>query len=50
MDDVRYRFATYTTDLDAALANPSDSIFFDSGSTQMRVDLLERAIAVGKHI
>src|SRR6202790_2442456 len=42
--------ARHTTDLDAALANPHDTIFFDSGSTQMRVDLLERAIAAGKHI
>jgi predicted dehydrogenase len=42
--------ARHTTDLDAALANPHDSIFFDSGSTQMRVDLLTRAIVAGKHI
>jgi predicted dehydrogenase len=42
--------ARHTTDLDAALANPQDTIFFDSGSTQMRVDLLTRAIAAGKHI
>jgi predicted dehydrogenase len=40
----------HTTDLDAALANPADTVFFDSGSTQMRVDLLERAIAAGKHV
>ncbi|NLS18886.1 Gfo/Idh/MocA family oxidoreductase [Rhizobium sp. P40RR-XXII] len=39
-----------TTDLDAALADPSNTIFFDAGSTQMRVDLLERAIAAGKHV
>jgi predicted dehydrogenase len=42
--------ARHTTDLDAALADPHDTIFFDSGSTQMRVDLLTRAIAAGKHI
>jgi predicted dehydrogenase len=42
--------ARHTTDLDAALANPNDTIFFDSGSTQMRVALLTRAIAAGKHI
>jgi predicted dehydrogenase len=42
--------ARHTTDLDAALASPNDTIFFDSGSTQMRVDLLTRAIAAGKHI
>ena len=39
-----------TTDLDSALADPSNTIFFDAGSTQMRVDLLERAIAAGKHV
>jgi predicted dehydrogenase len=40
----------HTTDLDAALANAGDSVFFDAGSTQMRVALLERAIAAGKHV
>ncbi|MFK0161533.1 Gfo/Idh/MocA family protein [Rhizobium sp. NPDC090279] len=39
-----------TTDLDAALADPSNTIFFDAGSTQMRVELLEKAIAAGKHV
>jgi len=39
-----------TTDLDSALADPDNTIFFDAGSTQMRVDLLERAIAAGKHV
>ncbi|NTF44407.1 Gfo/Idh/MocA family protein [Rhizobium rhizogenes] len=39
-----------TTDLDAALADPSNAIFFDAGSTQMRVELLEKAIAAGKHV
>ena len=39
-----------TTDLDSALADPTNTIFFDAGSTQMRVDLLERAIAAGKHV
>jgi predicted dehydrogenase len=38
------------TDLDAALANKGDTIFFDAGSTQMRVALLRKAIAAGKHI
>src|ERR1700722_5940846 len=40
----------HTTDLGAALANAGDSVFFDAGSTQMRVALLERAIAAGKHV
>src|SRR6202171_908228 len=42
--------ARHTSDLGAALANPDDTVFFDSGSTQMRVALLTRAIAAGKHI
>lgn len=40
----------WTTDLDAAIANPDDTIFFDAATTQMRPDLLEKAIAAGKHI
>ena len=38
------------TDIDAALANPADTIFFDAGSTQMRVGLIKRALAAGKHV
>lgn len=37
-------------DIESALANPDDTIFFDAGSTQMRVGLLTRAIKAGKHI
>src|SRR5690606_2217165 len=39
-----------TDDLDAALSNPDDTVFFDAGTTQMRPDLLARAIGAGKHI
>jgi len=39
-----------TTDLDAALASKSDAVFFDAGSTQMRIGLLRKAIAAGKHV
>ena len=46
----RHDITRHTTDLGAALANPDDTIFFDSGSTQMRVELLERAIEAGKHV
>jgi predicted dehydrogenase len=42
--------ARHTTDLDAALADPNDTVFFDSGSTQMRIGLLTRAIEAGKHV
>jgi predicted dehydrogenase len=37
-------------DLDAALANPDDTIFFDAATTQMRAELIRKAIAAGKHI
>ena len=38
------------TDLDAALANAQDTVFFDAGTTQMRPTLLARAIKAGKHV
>ena len=38
----------FTTDLDAALANPDDTIFFDAASTQMRPGLLKKAIDAGE--
>jgi predicted dehydrogenase len=38
------------TDLDRALGNPADTVFFDAATTQMRPDLLRRAIAAGKHV
>ena len=40
----------YSTDLDAALADPEDTIFFDAASTQMRPGLLKKAIDAGKHV
>ena len=46
----RHDIARHTTDLSAALANPDDTLFFDAGSTQMRVALLKRAIEAGKHV
>jgi predicted dehydrogenase len=39
-----------TTDLDAALKNPDDTVFFDAATTQMRAELLSRAIEAGKHV
>ncbi|QBK05537.1 gfo/Idh/MocA family oxidoreductase [Hylemonella gracilis] len=38
------------TDLDQALANPDDTVFFDAGTTQMRPTLLARALRAGKHV
>lgn len=40
----------WTTDLDAAIADPKDEVFFDAATTQMRPTLLEQAINAGKHI
>ncbi|MBL3684173.1 gfo/Idh/MocA family oxidoreductase [Sinorhizobium meliloti] len=38
------------TDLDAALADPNDQIFFDAGTTLMRAELIGRALDAGKHV
>jgi predicted dehydrogenase len=40
----------WTTDLDSALENREDTVFFDAASTQLRPKLLKRAIAAGKHV
>ena len=42
--------ARWTTDLDAALGNRDDSVYFDAASTGLRPQLLKKAIAAGKHI
>jgi predicted dehydrogenase len=39
-----------STDLDACLVDTKDEIFFDAATTQMRGELIRRAIAAGKHI
>jgi predicted dehydrogenase len=46
----QYGVKRWATDLDKALLNPDDEIFFDAGTTQMRPELLEKAIAHGKHV
>ena len=38
------------TDLDAALKNKDDILFFDAATTQMRPALLAKAITAGKHV
>src|SRR5437868_726353 len=38
------------TNLEAALANKEDTVFFDAGTTQMRPQLLTQAIRAGKHV
>ncbi len=40
----------WTTDLDAALTNAEDTLFFDAATTQMRKELLLKAIDAGKNI
>ena len=42
--------ARWTTDLDAALADPADTVYFDAASTGLRAGLIRQAIAAGKHI
>lgn len=46
----QHGLARWTTDLQAALDNAEDTVFFDSGTTSMRADLLRSAIAAGKDI
>lgn len=40
----------WSTDLDAAIADPRNEIFFDAATTQMRPTLLQKAVSAGKHI
>jgi predicted dehydrogenase len=46
----RHGIQRVAKDIESALASPGDTIFFDAGSTQMRVPLLQRAIEAGKHV
>ena len=46
----KHNIARWSSDLDAALANPEDSVFFDAGTTLMRASLIEKALAAGKHV
>jgi predicted dehydrogenase len=46
----KFELERVSTDLDAALSNPNDTVFFDAATTQMRPKLLARAIASGKHV
>ncbi len=40
----------WTTDLDGAMQNPNDTLFFDAATTQMRPKLLKMAMDAGKDI
>ncbi|WP_434620640.1 Gfo/Idh/MocA family protein [Azospirillum sp. B2RO_4] len=46
----RHGIERWSDNIDAALENPDDVIFFDAGTTQMRPTLLEKAIRAGKHV
>lgn len=46
----KHSIERWSTDIDAALANPDDTVFFDAGTTLMRADLLSKAIDAGKHV
>jgi len=47
---VEHGIERWTTDLDAALRNPDDQIFFDAALTHLRPALLRKAIAAKKHV
>lgn len=40
----------WSTDLDSALENPNDTVYFDAQLTATRAPAVEKAIAYGKHI
>lgn len=40
----------YSTDLDAALADPKYQIYFDAQTTDRRAEAVKQAIAAGKHV
>jgi predicted dehydrogenase len=46
----QWKIERWGTDLDKALANKDDTVFFDAGTTQMRPQLLAKAIRAGKHV
>jgi len=46
----RYGIERWSADLEEALGDDADEIFFDAASTQLRPKLVKKAIAAGKHI
>ena len=46
----RFNVERWSTDLDKALADRTDTIFFDAATTQARPSLLTKAINAGKHV
>src|SRR5258708_12423843 len=45
---VEHGVERWTTDLDEALGNPDDAVFFDAASTRLRPALLKKALAARK--
>ena len=46
----QFNVARWTTDLDQALTDRNDTVFFDAATTQARPSLLTKAIDAGKHV
>jgi len=46
----RHGIERWSTDLEEALGEEADEIFFDAASTQLRPELLKQAIRAGKHV
>lgn len=45
-----HQIERWTTDLDAALADAKDAVYFDAQTTNRRAESVRKAIAAGKHI
>ncbi len=46
----RHQLANWTTDLDSALGDPGNEIYFDAQLTQLRAAAVRRALAAGQHV
>ena len=46
----RHGVERWSADLDEAMKNKDDTVFFDAASTQLRPKLLKQAIKAGKHV
>ena len=46
----QHGIARWTTDLNAALKDKKDTLFFDAATTQLRAELLQKAMKAGKDI
>ncbi len=46
----KHKVASWTTDLDKALKDPANAVYFDALSTNLRPENVRKAIAAGKHV